>query len=228
MKTSHLLIEPGTESIIKPREYTQTQLEDIKILREYARSLQLPADDSYAPWEQRWLDWPDCCGRYMRAGKWKMDDAKRRIKATMEWRRAVRPDLIKPEDVRVESETGKMERAIEWMPPGQDSLVILVDYASCTLRTNPSIGTANKVLNILQQHYVERLGRAIVVNLPILLTFFYKGISPFLDPVTKEKMRFNPNLLELIPIDHLDAQFGGKYDYEFEPVTYWKELNEYV
>lgn len=37
-----------------------------------------------------------------------MDDAKRRIKATVEWRREVKPDLIKPEDVRIESESGKM------------------------------------------------------------------------------------------------------------------------
>jgi hypothetical protein len=36
------------------------------------------------------------------------------------------------------------ERAIEFMPPGQDSLVIIVDYKSATLRTNPSIGTARK------------------------------------------------------------------------------------
>jgi hypothetical protein len=45
-----------------------------------------------------------------------------------------------------------------------------------------------KVLNILQQHYVETLGRALVVNLPYLLNFFYKGISPFLDPVTRDKV----------------------------------------
>lgn len=44
------------------------------------------------------------------------------------------------------------------------------------------------MLHILQQHYVETLGRALVVNLPMLLNFFYKGISPFLDPVTRDKV----------------------------------------
>ena len=48
--------------------------------------------------------------------------------------------------------------------------------------------TIPQVLTILQQHYVETLGRAIVVNLPPLLNFFYKGISPFLDPVTRDKV----------------------------------------
>jgi hypothetical protein len=98
------------------------------------------------------------------------------------------------------------ERAKDLMPPGQESLVIIVDYKSCTLRTNPSISMASKVgiwlahygsridafppqvLTILQQHYVETLGRALVVNLPYILNFFYKGISPFLDPVTRDKV----------------------------------------
>jgi len=92
------------------------------------------------------------------------------------------------------------------MPSGQESLVIIVDYKSTTLRTNPSISVARKVgilsvdeciadqksiqvLTILQQHYVETLGRALVVNLPVLLSFFYKGISPFLDPITRDKVR---------------------------------------
>lgn len=98
------------------------------------------------------------------------------------------------------------ERAKDLMPPGQESLVIIVDYKTTTLRTNPSISVARKVgnatlgprivftllqvLTILQQHYVETLGRAIVVNLPPLLNFFYKGISPFLDPVTRDKVSF--------------------------------------
>ena len=99
----------------------------------------------------------------------------------------------------------RSERAKDLMPPGQESLMIIVDYKTTTLRTNPSISVARKVceqpaleladhthhsqvLTILQQHYVETLGRAIVVNLPPLLNFFYKGISPFLDPVTRDKV----------------------------------------
>jgi len=56
-----------------------------------------------------------------------------------------------------------------------------------------------QVLTILQQHYVETLGRAIVVNLPTLLSFFYKGISPFLDPVTRDKVRlYSTTLINLL------------------------------
>lgn len=44
----------------------------------------------------------------MRAAKWKLEDAKKRIKATMEWRREFRPETIEPGDVAIEAETGKM------------------------------------------------------------------------------------------------------------------------
>jgi len=120
-----------------------------------------------------------------------------------------------------------LERAKDFMPPGQESLVIIVDYKSTTLRTNPSISIASKVLTILQQHYVETLGRAIVTNLPMLLNFFYKGISPFLDPVTRDKMRFNPDLLELVPKSQLDSDFGGDFEFEYDHETYWKQIVDF-
>lgn len=36
----------------------------------------------------------------MRAAKWKMHDAERRIKSTLEWRREYKPELILPDEVR--------------------------------------------------------------------------------------------------------------------------------
>jgi hypothetical protein len=44
----------------------------------------------------------------MRASKWNPADAQKRIKATLEWRRDFKPDLIPPDEVQIESETGKM------------------------------------------------------------------------------------------------------------------------
>ncbi len=47
------------------------------------------------------------------------------------------------------------------------------------------------VANILQNHYVERLGRAFVVNVPWFINAFFTALTPFLDPITKDKIRFN-------------------------------------
>ena len=41
-------------------------------------------------------------------------------------------------------------------------------------------------------------------------------------------MRFNPDLDELIPASHLDADFGGEYEFEFEPEEYWRQIVECV
>lgn len=75
---------------------------------QYVDSLLLPETDSYHIWEKRWIESPGTIARYMCAAKWKLDDAQKRIKGTVEWRREYKPDLIPPEEVRVESETGKM------------------------------------------------------------------------------------------------------------------------
>jgi hypothetical protein len=45
---------------------------------------------------------------------------------------------------------------------------------------------------------------------------------------TTNQMRFNPNLDELIPSSHLDADFGGEFHYEFEPNSYWEQIVSYV
>lgn len=37
-------------------------------------------------------------------------------------------------------------------------------------------------------------------------------------------MRFNPDLLELIDANQLDADFGGSYNFEFEPQSYWDQI----
>ncbi|KAG0695606.1 CRAL TRIO domain-containing protein [Suillus ampliporus] len=83
-----------------------------------------------------------------------------------------------------------LERTVDLMGPGVETLALMIDYADKA--KNPSIGTARTVLNILQTHYPERLGLALIAHLPWLLHAFYKLITPFIDPLTRLKMVFNP------------------------------------
>lgn len=255
---------PPQESSVKKRwEYDDHQLGLIAQLKEYTKTIALPESDEYYPWEQRFLSDPATHARYMRAAKWKLHDGKHRIRGTMEWRREYKPELIQPDDVGVEAETGKiiltgfdmdarpilymrpgrentetsprqirhliyhLERAIDLMPPGQEQVAIIVDYKSATSQSNPSIGTARKVLHILQNHYVERLGRGLVVNMPWWINAFFSGISPFMDPITRDKIRFNPRLLDLVPAAHLDSEFGGDYNFTYDYSVYWKTITEF-
>lgn len=149
--------------------------------------------------EKMWLT-RECLLRYLRASKWNVADAKKRLEGTLVWRREYglyehTADYISPE-----METGKMytlgfdnfarpciylnpgrqntersprqvhalvfilERVIDMMGPGQDTLALLIDFKSATSSTSPSVGQGRQVLNILQMHYPERLGRSLIIN----------------------------------------------------------------
>jgi hypothetical protein len=57
-----------------------------------------------------------------------------------------------------------LERVIDLMPAGQETLALLVNFGASTKSSNPSISQGREVLNILQNHYPERLGRALCIN----------------------------------------------------------------
>jgi len=82
-----------------------------------------------------------------------------------------------------------------------------------------------QVLNILQTHYPERLGASLILNVPFLIHAFFKMISPFIDPVTRNKMKFNPKPVQdgLFAADELfkDGGWGGSRDFVWDHEKYW-------
>jgi len=59
-----------------------------------------------------------------------------------------------------------LERVIDLMPAQQETLSLMIDFKPSKTRsnTNPGIAQAREVLDILQNHYPERLGRALIIN----------------------------------------------------------------
>jgi len=118
-----------------------------------------------------------------------------------------------------------MERAIDLMGPGVETLALLINFAD--RGKNPSMQTSRTMLNIIQNHYPERLGRALIINVPFLINAFFKIIMPFVDPVTREKVRFNPDAIRegLFAKDNLMTQWwGGDRDFEWNHEKYWPTL----
>jgi hypothetical protein len=72
------------------------------------KELVLPASDPYAKWEKAFLERPETYPRYLRASKFNLQEAKTRIKGTLEWRRSYKPDLIPPTEIAEEAEGGKV------------------------------------------------------------------------------------------------------------------------
>ena len=151
--------------------------------------------------ERMWLT-RECLLRYLRATRWSVDDAAKRLLATLAWRREYGLEGFTPEYISPEQETGKqmivgfdihgrpcqylnpnrqntdasprqihhlfymVERVAELMPPGVETLSLMVNFKPSKNRQNTSVpvSTAREVLHILQNHYPERLGKALIIN----------------------------------------------------------------
>jgi hypothetical protein len=123
-----------------------------------------------------------------------------------------------------------MERAVACMKPESNGkMCLVIDYNGYSLRNAPPMKTSREVLSILQDHYPERLYRAYCIRPPYVVYGFYSLISPFMDPVTKEKMQMltnadmnNPQnkLFEGMNLDYLETCVGGRDNRSFDSKTY--------
>ncbi|KAJ4851457.1 hypothetical protein Tsubulata_014125 [Turnera subulata] len=119
-----------------------------------------------------------------------------------------------------------LENAILNLSEGQEQMSWLIDFTDWSLKTNISIRIAVDCLNVLQNHYPQRLSIAFLYNPPRIFETFWKAIRYFLDPVTCQKVKFvypnDKDSLELMKsffdVDNLPSEFGGKatmkYDHE--------------
>eukprot|EP00850_Spirogloea_muscicola_P018074 SM000162S02352 [mRNA] locus=s162:69289:71893:- [translate_table: standard] len=119
-----------------------------------------------------------------------------------------------------------LENAIISLPPDQEQMVWLIDFRGWTFRSSPPMRSSRETLNILQNHYPERLGLAILYNPPRIFETFWSLIKPFIDPVTFKKVRFvyskapeSAKLMsEVFDLEELEEDLGGRkklvYDHE--------------
>ncbi|KAK2357358.1 phosphatidylinositol transfer protein [Trifolium repens] len=119
-----------------------------------------------------------------------------------------------------------LENAVLNLSEGQEQMSWLIDFTGFSFSTKLSIKTARDIIQILQNHYPERLGIAFVYNPPRIFQAFFKAIKYFLDPKTAQKVKFvypnNKDSVELMKslfdMDNLPSEFGGKatlkYDHE--------------
>ncbi|CAI5476610.1 unnamed protein product [Closterium sp. Yama58-4] len=111
---------------------------------------------------------------------------------------------------------------------GQEQMVWLIDFRGWSMRKAPPLKTSREVLSILQSHYPERLGAAVIYNPPAVFEAFWKVIRPFIDPVTFNKILFvNPSkpdtvkkLEGIFDLDRLEEAFGGRSKWTYDHARY--------
>ena len=129
-------------------------------------------------------------------------------------------------DRQIEHLVYMLERTVDLMPPGQEMLALLINFAETSKGQGATLAQGKQTLNILQNHYPERLGRALVSNVPWYIWGFFKLITPFIDPVTREKIKFNEDYGLYVPREQLLKEAQGKVQFEYDHAQYWPALTK--
>jgi hypothetical protein len=61
---------------------------------------------------------------------------------------------------------------------------------------------------------------------PWYVSAFLKLIGPFIDPVTKSKIKYNEPLVDHVPASQLMAAAGGEVDFKYDHSIYWPALDK--
>ncbi|CAM9127627.1 unnamed protein product, partial [Ectocarpus fasciculatus] len=123
-----------------------------------------------------------------------------------------------------------LERSVACMTDSaeDDKICLLLDFDGYSMRNAPPMKTSRETLDILQNHYPERLHRAYCLRPPWIFSATFKMISPFIDPVTAQKivmLRTTPELMTARLLEDIEAQLletdlGGQDDRLFESSKY--------
>ncbi|KAG6438180.1 hypothetical protein SASPL_103117 [Salvia splendens] len=116
-----------------------------------------------------------------------------------------------------------MENAILNLGEEQEQMVWLIDFHGFSL-SNVSLKVTKDTAHVLQNHYPERLGVAILCDAPKIFEPFWKMAKPFLEPKTANKVKFvysdDPNtnkvMDELFDMGMVESAFGGRDVEDFD------------
>lgn len=61
---------------------------------------------------------------------------------------------------------------------------------------------------------------------PFLVWGFFKLITPFIDPMTKEKLKFNDDMRQYVPPEQLWNEFHGDLEFDYDHDVYWPALTQ--
>lgn len=138
----------------------------------------------------------------------------------------IRPGMqnTTPSEASVRHLVYLLENAIMNLGEGQEQMCWLIDFSGFTMKTKVSVKIAADVINILQNHYPERLDVAFLYNPPRIFHAFWKAIKYFLDPKTFQKVKFvNPKdkgseelMKSYFDMENLPNVFGGKATLEYD------------
>lgn len=106
---------------------------------------------------------------------------------------------------------------------------MVLDFAGFGISMIPPIGVIKKLLKMLQDHFPDRLGVLVIMNMASAAQMILKLTMPFIPKIVKQKIHILPNnreaqfdmLKELIDEQYIPIRFGGADDFKFDAKTYY-------
>ncbi|KAI3894837.1 hypothetical protein MKX03_014943 [Papaver bracteatum] len=126
-----------------------------------------------------------------------------------------------------------IENAIINLPPGEEQMVWIIDFQGWNM-SSTSIKTTREAARILQDHYPERLGQAILYNPPKIFESFWMLVKPFFEAGTSSKIKFvysnDPEsqkvMGDLFDMEKLESAFGGQNPKGFDCKEYGETMRD--
>ncbi|SCW03079.1 LAFE_0G02476g1_1 [Lachancea fermentati] len=126
-----------------------------------------------------------------------------------------------------------VESTITMMPQGVETMTVLVDYKQykepgIITPSMPPISIGKQILHIVQNHYPECLGKALLANIPWFAWTFLKLLHPLIDAKTREKLEFEGSFATHVEPTQLEAVYNGRLNFHYNHEVYWPDLIKVV
>ena len=66
----------------------------------------------------------------------------------------------------------------------------------------------------------------LLIAVPWFFWGFFKLITPFIDPATREKLKFNEDMRQHVPPSQLIKSYQGDVEFQYDHSIYWPSLNK--
>lgn len=141
-----------------------------------------------------------------------------------------------PSERQVKHSIFMLERCVDFMEEeAQDTLTLVMDFKrkykdlENLPKRKPAMNIGIEVMNLLQTHYPERLGKAFLFNIHWIAKGCLRLITPFMDPKTRGKIIYDvENIEDFIAREELDKNYGGLILFEYDHEEYWPALKDII
>jgi len=106
---------------------------------------------------------------------------------------------------------------------------MVLDFEGFSISMIPPVRVVQKLLKMLQDHFPDRLGVLVIMNMATAGQMILKVTMPFVPDVVRQKIHVLPNnkdaqfemLKVLIDEQYIPVRFGGTDDFTFDSKTYY-------